>query len=313
MSWSSGWKMNSCNTWIDPCNTWVESMYYMGHPVTFTDDWSSTAPETVIIPAPLIPVVDRMLAAPDGLATEDLAAVSHCSQILFNLFQFCSKTSPVGHSAEHMDTDQDHHVMEIVPCLRALLMEMLTMCKMCFKSEHGQPQTQAWPRHQGLPPVSAFEDMVRTAAFYPGYPVFRTLPFWKHDYLNLMALHRRQANKNRELAEDMQELNELSKLRGVTCNKYKDHLSKRVTPGLFTAFCCGCSMCVGFELMDDVESPKTLFLVVLRETLCMLTLSSRPCHGPSTPVNQTCGHPALLSVYPMPCEHFPHCPTISYG
>ena len=107
--------------------------------------WSSTAPETVIIPAPLIPVVDRMLAAPDGLATEDLAAVSLCSQILFNLFKFCSKTNPMGHSAEHIDTDQVHHVMEIVPSLRALLMEMITRCKMCFKSENGQPETQALP------------------------------------------------------------------------------------------------------------------------------------------------------------------------
>ena len=38
MGWSSVWKMNSCNTWIYPCNTWVESMYYMGYPVTFTDE-----------------------------------------------------------------------------------------------------------------------------------------------------------------------------------------------------------------------------------------------------------------------------------
>lgn len=110
--------------------------------------------------------------------------------------------------------------------------------------------------------MSAFEDMVRTAAFYPGYPVFRRLPFSKHDYLNLMALHRRQQHKHQDRAEAMQELHELSNLRGVTCNKYKDHYSKHVTPGLFTAFCCGCSLCVGFELMDDVESPKTLFLVV---------------------------------------------------
>ena len=86
-----------------------------------------------------------MLAAPDGLATEDLAAVSLCSQILFNLFKFCSKTNPMGHSAEHIDTDQVHHVMEIVPSLRALLMEMITRCKMCFKSENGQPETQALP------------------------------------------------------------------------------------------------------------------------------------------------------------------------
>ena len=39
MGWSLVWKMNSCNTWIDPCNTWVQTMYYMGYPVTFTTVW----------------------------------------------------------------------------------------------------------------------------------------------------------------------------------------------------------------------------------------------------------------------------------
>ena len=29
--------------------------------------------------------------------------------------------------------------------------------------------------------------------------------------------------------------------------------------GLFTGFCVGCSVCVFFELMADVESPQTAF------------------------------------------------------
>ena len=223
--------------------------------------WSSTAPETVLIPAPLIPVVDRMLAAQDGLETKDLEAVSHRSQILFNLFQFCKPNRNVA-SEEHMDTDPGHHALAIVPSLRALLTEMMTLCKLCFKSQSGPPDTQPWPRRQDCPPKPEFLHMVTTGTYFPGHPVIRTLSYSKHDYLNHMALQRRNEHNQAARAQAMQELHNLSTLRGVTCNKYKDRFSTRVTPGLFTAFCCGCSMCVGFELMDDVESPKTLFQVV---------------------------------------------------
>ena len=224
--------------------------------------WSSTAPETVVIPAPLIPVVDRILAAQNGLATEDLLAVSHCSQILFNLFKFCNQPHPTGHSQEHGDNDQDPPVMSMVPSLRALLIEMITRCKLCFKSQSGPSKTKGWPRQHDHPPVSAFEDMVRTGSYYPHNPVIRTLSTFKHDHLNQMARQKYSEQNQAARAQALQELQALSALRGVQCNKKKDHHSKRVTPGLFTAFCCGCSMCVGFDLMDNVESPKTLFLVV---------------------------------------------------
>ena len=90
--------------------------------------------------------------------------------------------------------------------------------------------------------------------------MFRRLPFCRHDYLNEQAYTRRVGAKTESQKEALEMLRSDRLKMGATCNKYKEKSSK-LTAGLFTVFCLGCSVCVGFEMMDDPESPATPFKI----------------------------------------------------
>lgn len=42
------------------------------------------------------------------------------------------------------------------------------------------------------------------------------------------------------------------------CNKYLNN-TKQLNPGLFVLHCVGCSGCLGFHMMPEHESPRTVF------------------------------------------------------
>lgn len=102
--------------------------------------------------------------------------------------------------------------------------------------------------------------MIRSGSYFPGHPVFRRLPFCRHDYLIEQAYARRVGAKTEAQKAALEVLLSERLKMGVTCNKYKEKSSK-LTAGLFTVFCLGCSVCVGFEMMEDPESPATPFRI----------------------------------------------------
>jgi hypothetical protein len=106
----------------------------------------------------------------------------------------------------------------------------------------------------------SFEDIVRSASYFPAHPVFRRLPLTKHDAANEYAYDRRQKEKSAKTNEALDLLKQQKLETGVCCRKYKEKNSA-LTPGLFTVFCVRCCVCVGFEMMSDPESPATPFKI----------------------------------------------------
>jgi hypothetical protein len=49
---------------------------------------------------------------------------------------------------------------------------------------------------------------------------------------------------------------------GQSCTKYKN-FTKGLVPGMLVAHCPKCSSCLGFQIMRNAESPKTVFDVLM--------------------------------------------------
>jgi hypothetical protein len=91
-------------------------------------------------------------------------------------------------------------------------------------------------------------DIMRLASYFPHHPPFRLLQHCRYDLVNEQESRRRRAKNTEAENEVEKELKREFERKGFTCNKYKQKTSK-LTAGVFTFFCMGCNVCVGFEMM----------------------------------------------------------------
>lgn len=77
---------------------------------------------------------------------------------------------------------------------------------------------------------------------------------------------------------------------GVSCNKFKN-ITRDLAPGMFVLHCLKCAACLGFHIMHESESPRTLFEV----------LYTRWGHAPKVLVydNSCHGHAFFLNREPL--------------
>lgn len=76
---------------------------------------------------------------------------------------------------------------------------------------------------------------MRTGQYFPNLPVVRRLRRYRADYVSQKS--------------------------GATCRKYQ-YKHRGIRPGLLIVFCLKCSRCIGFVVMRNAESPRTLFEVL---------------------------------------------------
>mmetsp|Transcript_17898 Transcript_17898/g.43846 ORF Transcript_17898/g.43846 Transcript_17898/m.43846 type:complete len:239 (-) Transcript_17898:61-777(-) len=162
----------------------------------------------------------------------------------------------------------DAGVVHLSDTLVALLSASVDVAQAALRGEKGRCESRPWPKES--PKIGSdgdlssiresYEDVVRSASWFPSNPVFRTLPWSKHDRANELAASRRKGKKSDAAEAAVTFLQGEQVKKGFACNKYKEKNSK-LTPGLYTVFCLGCSVCIGFELMDDPESPATPFRI----------------------------------------------------
>jgi len=213
--------------------------------------WSSTAPESLALPVELVPLLRDIITADDPvLQPAQCAQIQRWSRAVYDLLLV--RVTGVEHPPA--DTTGYH----IDPAVAALLSEMCTLTLKCFEAESGDMETRPWPPRDHVA-VHEFEEMIRTASYAPQHPVIRQLPHFRYDRVNAAARRRRCTAALSERDAEFHALLRMSQSMGVTCNKYKDRASSRISPGLFTVFCAGCCVCVAFELMACVESPQTAF------------------------------------------------------
>lgn len=64
------------------------------------------------------------------------------------------------------------------------------------------------------------------------------------------------------------------------CNKLKND-RKGLVPGIFVMHCLRCASCIGFHVMDDAESPRTLFEAIMTrwETAPHVVVYDNACHA----------------------------------
>jgi hypothetical protein len=213
--------------------------------------WSSTAPESLALPAMLVPLLREIMAEEvPALQPAQSAQIQRWSRVVYDLLLL--RLTDVDHA--HADATG----YRIDPAVAALLSVMCTLTLKCFEAESGDLETRPWPPRDHAA-LHEFEEMVRTASYAPQHPVIRQLPYFRYDRMNAASRHRRRAAAVQQDDLEFHDLMDISQSIGVTCNKYRDRASSRISPGLFTVFYAGCCVCVAFELMACVESPQTAF------------------------------------------------------
>ena len=201
--------------------------------------WSSPAPELKLLPAKLIPTVEKIVEK-SLLTPEHTSLISQHSQGLFNLFR---------HDIQRLGTQ--HASSEKVS---TRLVQLLTV--MLSKAKAGLVAKTTVVTEPWMCDMPPFENMLRTASYGPSHPVFRRLPFFKYDYYNKQQVARYAKNRQAELEGMQSELSKQSVRMGATCNKYKTKKTS-LTSGVFTIFCNRCGIIEYFELMCQPESPAT--------------------------------------------------------
>lgn len=199
--------------------------------------WSTVAPETVLMPVPLIPIFSRILNSDRidghiGISVEDANNITRWSSALSVLLKH-------GHAFEMEEGDQDVLIsmdddvgwLVLSPDVEVLLRVVLVKAQATFKSE-SRIETKPWP------PIDhvfrtwpAWERMIRTSFFGPSHPVIRQLPTFRLDHVNQLSRDRRKVARSLEDEALLDDLLRQSEVKGLTCNKYKEKVSSRISPG----------------------------------------------------------------------------------
>lgn len=220
--------------------------------------WASGAPELVVMPVMVLPHVTAIVSGPASVVS--VPDAHHISQVAPGIFAVM--TLP-PHSSDALPDDSPEVLpegqstsLQLHRPVVELLKSMLKCALACLQVTDQLPiRTLPWESGHG-----DFEEMVRTASYFPQFPVLRQLPEFRQDYHNRMDASRRSSAKTQANDDCTDELRDRSVNMGLTCNKYKDRQGS-ITPGLFTFFCAKCGICLGFELFDSVESPSSAFKV----------------------------------------------------
>lgn len=226
--------------------------------------WASPSPEIIIIPVVIMLTVCDIVATKKVTPSQN-SEISTYSEGLRRLIHHDKKANS-GRGAQH--SSEDVLAVTISDTLVNLLKEMLSVARSCLAGDAGSHTTAPWPvQSPNLGEdgdvsecAEGWEHMIRTGSYFPHHPIFRRLQYCKHDYCNEKTAERKKGKLIHQGKEVLQDLQYQIKRMGLTCNKYKEKSSK-LTPGLFTVFCACCSVCVGFEVMDNPESPATAFKV----------------------------------------------------
>lgn len=199
--------------------------------------WSTPAPELKLLPAKLIPTIEK-LCETAVLTPEDQCAIITHSVCLSKLIQHGQSSSACLGG------------VKLSPQLTSLLRVVVQKAKAGLSGK-SKVSTQPWKSTQ-----QPFEEMVCTGTYGPSHPVFRQMPFFRYDYLNKQQVARYARNKDKELQQLKDELKDQAQRMGSTCKKYKTRQTV-LTSGIFTILCNRCGIIEYFELMCKSESPAT--------------------------------------------------------
>jgi hypothetical protein len=215
--------------------------------------WASPAPESLILPVQLMNTISEIIATSTISSAQNTEISTH-SDALRRLLSHDLKARAGGREALIGGDSR-----EVTSSLRDLLRLMLRVAKQGFKGENGPHTTAPFP--QTSPKLNLGEDIdtaelrmvrwcdiMRLASYFPHHPPFRLLQHCRYDLVNEQESRRRRAKNTEAENEVEKELKREFERKGFTCNKYKQKTSK-LTAGVFTFFCMGCNVCVGFEMM----------------------------------------------------------------
>ena len=211
--------------------------------------WSSPAPELKLLPAKVIPVVERVCMS-GCISLDDHNIILTHSAGLVRLIQYDEVVQQRKGNGLGQSLGAEHASRPVSAELLALLKVMLQKARAGLT---GKSRVTTVPWSTSLQPM---EDMLRTGTYAPHHPVFRSLPFFKYDYLNKQQVERYALNKEEELRNMRAERTALSQRMGSTCNKLKTK-QKVLSSGVFTILCNRCGIIEYFELMCQPESPAT--------------------------------------------------------
>lgn len=207
--------------------------------------WSSPAPELKLLPAKLIPVVQN-ICSQQCVDPKELSAIHTHSSGLGKLILY-DKTFQAGNRGT---SEAGNGCVSLCDKTVALLKTVLQKAQAGLT---GKSTVTTKPRQSNWQPT---EDMIRTGTFAPSHPVFRSLPFFKYDYLNRQQVERYARNKEEALKSIYAERAAISQRLGSTCNKHKTRQNV-LSSGVFTILCNNCGLIEYFELMCKPESPAT--------------------------------------------------------
>lgn len=213
--------------------------------------WGCPDPELKLIPPPVFRAVQTIIDADGQYDAVLMQPINLYADGLHSLIEYDVRMHPLLAEGGKLSSQ-----------LASLLRRSLGIAQSSIrdKSKRRELDDVTKPFDRSLHFETDFEEFVRTGTYSPAHPVMRTFPFFRQDYLGLMAQNRRTSKRAAARAEAQQLLRVQSEKMGATCNKYKARTSA-LTPGLFTVFCGSCGVCEYVELMPRFESPVTAFRV----------------------------------------------------
>lgn len=215
--------------------------------------WASPAPETRTVPVVLMDTISQIIATKkiDSVQNNKISTHSEALRLLVLYDSQGSACVSVGATRE-----LTNHLTDLLRLMLCVAKRGMTGAE---TGEKRHQKTAPWPPESpelGLdddintPELrsSRWCDIMRLASYFPHNPPFRRLQHCRADWLNEQASKRRKDKKTEEEKQAASELKKESERKGFTCNKYKEKTSQ-LTSGVFTCFCMGCNVCVGFEMM----------------------------------------------------------------
>jgi hypothetical protein len=221
--------------------------------------WASGAPEIVLLPVATFSAVSEIIRTAKVSPASAMIVGLHSPllQILIDL--------PL--SNRFTGSDRGRRKVGVTPELTTLLKFCLKRAQNCLKACGGAgadcSAAQLHRKGASNPWQNPFQDsedeFFRTGIWASSdHPVVRTIPKMRHDLLAAQSKEKYRKKVHQDEREHLDKLVKECEIMGSTCNKYKAKV-RSLTPGLFTVYCGGCGVCEYFELLEEAESPATVF------------------------------------------------------
>jgi hypothetical protein len=223
--------------------------------------WASGAPEIVLLPVATFSAVCEIIET-KKVSTASAKVVGLHSPLLQILIDL-----PLSNRFTGRERACVRRKVGVSPELTTLLQFCLKRAQNCLKACGGAgadcSAAQLHRKGASNPWQNSFQDsedeFFRTGIWTSSeHPVIRTIPKMRHDLLAAQSKEQYRKKVRQEEREHLDKLVEECEILGSTCNKYKSKV-RSLTPGLFTVYCGGCGICEYFELLEEAESPATVF------------------------------------------------------